>query len=803
MLQDYLKTAFRVLLKNKFFSIVNIISLTLGITTCLLILIYIENELSYEKFQKNRDNIYRVTARWGQEGNVMKFAGSMPAIAPAVMGEVPEVENAIRIKKAYDATFKNRDNNEINEENVFYSEQGIFSIFSIDLREGNPATVLTDPYSVALSEKMAVKYFGSEDPIGKELTINKAPFKITGIFSDIPDNTHLKFEFILSYPTLKAMGKVAEKPWNSWGDELTYLLIKNGSDPSKITPQLNGLVKKNAGDWFAGQMKLDIQPLSEIHWDTSSRGDIGPKGNRTYIFIFMSAAFFVLLIACSNFLNLSISQYLGRLKEVGIRRTFGALRKQLLFQFLTESMLIILVSSILAALLFDSLHKNLYSYLGTSFVMGDSYFMALALTVISIIIVVGLIAGGYPALFISRFNPVVILKKEVSTIRKRITARKLLVMFQFSISIILITGTLIIFRQLDYMKNSDLGFKKENVILVNSSSLNEAGENKYELLRDELLKNTNISYVSGAYTLPGINSQMNIGVRPDGSPDNTSIVIQALPGDFSFVESMGLRIIDGRDFSRDLMTDKTESVLLNEAAVKALALEKPVGKKLYIPGEDTGKGSTMKPVTIIGIVKNFHVRSFQESITPMLIFMKPKMYMYMAIRLAPGKLEETKKYIKDTWTAVTHDGSPDIKYLDDVYNKIYTTEEKTGRLLTFFTGLALFITCLGLFGFSSFTISKRYKEVGIRKVLGISLPQLTLLLSGEITLWILVSGVIACPFAYIIISKWLDNFVYHISFGWIVYITAIGAELLITLITIGWLTLKAATRNPVEALRYE
>jgi putative ABC transport system permease protein len=267
---------------------------------------------------------------------------------------------------------------------------------------------------------------------------------------------------------------------------------------------------------------------------------------------------------------------------------------------------------------------------------------------------------------------------------------------------------------------------------------------------------------------------------------------------------MGLKIIEGRDFSKDLITDKTESVLLNEAAVKALDLENPVGKKLYIPGEQTsGGGSERVMVTVIGIVKDFHVQSFQKSITPMLILMRPKMYINMAIRVSPGKEEEIKKYIKTTWTSITHNENPDIYYLEDIYNKIYTTEEKTGRLLTFFTFLALFITCLGLFGFSSFTISKRYKEVGIRKVLGINLAQLTFLLSGEITLWILASGIIACPFAYIIINKWLNNFVYHVNIGWMVFVIAIGAEVLITLITIGWLKLKAATRNPVEALRYE
>jgi putative ABC transport system permease protein len=801
MLRNYLKTAVKVLMKNKFFSFINITGLTLGITTTLLILIYIENELSYERFQKNGKNIYRVTASWGQESNVMKFAGSMPAIAPAVMTDIPEAKYAVRIRKSWDAVFRNKENQEIREEKAFYAENDIFRIFSFILREGKPETVLTEPYTVAISQRTAAKYFGSDDALGKELTFNNTPLRVTGVFNDIPENTHLNCEFLISYPTLKASGVKFDQPWNSWGDDITYILLKDRSDPAIVTVKLNDLVKKNAGDWFGTQMKLGLQHLSEIHWDTISRGDIGPKGNKTYIFIFMSAALFVLLIACSNFLNLSISQYLGRLKEVGVRRTFGAMRKQLLLHFMTESFLIILISSIIAALLFDSLYKKLYSYLGTNFVMSNSYFPALVITLLMIILIVGLIAGGYPAMFISRFNPVDILRKEISGVQKKVTFRKLLVMFQFAISIILITGTLIILRQLNYMKNSDLGFKKEDVLLVNSSSLTDSADDRYSIIKDELLKNTNIKYVSGAYTLPGIYSQMNMGVRPEGTPENTSISIQALPGDYNFIETMGLTILNGRNFSKDMITDKTGSVILNQSAVKALGLEQPVGSKLYVPGDQGTNERT--EVTVIGIVKDFHVRSFQEGITPMMIMMKPKMYMFMAIRVTPGKTDEIKKYIKDTWKELTHKEEPSINYLEDVYNEIYTTEEKTGMLLSFFTVLALFITCLGLFGFTSFTISKRYKEVGIRKVLGVSMSQLTMLLSGQITIWILVSGIIACPVAYIILNKWLSNFAYHINVGWSVFVIAVIAEVLITLFTIGWLTIKAATRNPVEALRYE
>ncbi len=798
MFRNYLKTAVNVLVKHRFFSSINIIGLALGITASLLILMYVVNELSYESFQKNKNNIYRIALEWGNEGNIMKFAGSMPALAPAIELQMPEVEKAIRVRKDYDAVIKNRDNQEITEHNLFFADQGIFQVFSFNMTEGNTENALLDPFSVVISKKIANKYFGNTDPLGQELSYHDIPLKITGLMDNIPENTHLKCDFLVSYSTIKAMGQGSEQPWNSWGDDLTYILMKKNVPVYSIIPKLDDLLKKNAGEWLAARMKFVIQPLTDIHWDTETRGDIGDKGNKTYVYIFLSAAIFVLLIACFNFLNLSISQYLGRMKEVAIRKTAGAYKRQLILQFMSESMIIILISAIIAVFLFDSFYLNLYSYLGTSFVLKNSYFRVLSVLVISIIIVVGAVAGGYPAFYISGFNPIEIIRKETEGKKNKLTLRTILVMFQFAVSIILLAGTIIIFRQTNFMKNSSLGFDKENVILLKFPGPAQTINNKYETLKDELLKNSNILNVSGAYTLPGINSQMNIGVTPEGSPPDKSVNVQALPADYGFAKVMGLEIVDGRDFSTEFSTDRYESVLLNQTAVKALGLTNPLGTKLTIPGDEFKNG-----VKIIGVVRDFHVQSFHSKINPVLIFINPKMYIFIAIRISQQNMNGTLDYIKTSWSDVMPGVGLSYDYLKDAYNNLYNPEKKTGQLLTIFTILALFISCLGLFGFASFIVTGRIKEVGIRKVLGARLSGISALLSKEFIIWIIASSFVACPVAYMLADKWLQNFAFHIETGWWVFIVAVLFELLIAIFTVSWLIWRTATRNPVEALRYE
>jgi len=798
MFRNYIKTAINTIRQNKGFSFINIIGLTLGMTVSLLILMYVVSELSYEGFHKNRKNIYRITLEWGTDGNTMKFAGSMPALALAVDSQLPEVKAAVRIKKDYDATFKSSENQEIKEPDTYYADQGVFTVFTFPLIEGDQNSALTDPFSVVISETTAKKYFGETDALGQEMSYNDTPMKVTGIMKDVPENTHLHCDLLISYSTLKALGQAPEYPWNQWGDDLTYVLLADNVKANALIPKLDDILNKNTGEWLSSKMKFEMQPLNQIHWDNTTRGDIGPKGNKTYVYIFLSAAIFILLIACFNFLNLSISRYLGRVTEVAIRKTAGARRKQLVFQFLTETMVIVVISAVAGIFLFEQLYYSLYSYLGNIDTITGNHFITLAGLVFLIVVVVGLTAGIYPALYISRLIPVKIFRKEPLRTGGSLSVRKVLVMTQFAIAIILLTGTAIIFRQLNYVKNSDLGFSKEDVVLLNFPGQDTKVKGKYDVLRDELLKNSNIRYVSGAYTVPGINSQMNISVSQAGEAAEKSVIIQALPADFGFVKSMGLEIVKGRDFSKDYSTDPSGSILINQSAVKALGLKQPVGSKLVIPGDNYKDG-----VTVIGVVKDFHVKSFHEKISPVIIYINPDMYITIVMKIRHDNVDATLSYAKDVWNSVLP-GTPLIyRHLDDAYNALYGTEQKSGRLLTVFTVLAIFISCLGLFGFSSFIVSKRIKEVGIRKVLGAKPSGMLLMLSKQFSVWILIAGIIACPVAWIIAKKWLGSFAFHIRIEWWIFAGAIIAELLIAFLTVSWQTWRASTRNPVEALRYE
>ncbi|HKK41277.1 MAG TPA: ABC transporter permease [Bacteroidales bacterium] len=798
MFRNYLKTAINTLRQNKGFALINISGLTLGITVSLLILMYVVNELSYEGFQKNRKDIYRIALEWGSEGNTMKFAGSMPALALAVDSQLPEVKAAVRIKKDYSASFKNSENQDIKEPDTYFADPDVFKIFTLPLLEGDAGQALTDPYSVVIAESAARKYFGESDALGRELTYNNTPLKITGVMKDVPENTHLHPDFLISFSTLKALGQSPQRPWNQWGDDLTYVLLSNNVSANTLVPKMDRILKENAGEWLSSRMKFEMQPLSSIHWDNTIRGDIGPKGNKTYVYIFLSAAILILLIACFNFLNLSVTKYLGRVTEIAIRKTAGARRKQLVFQFLTETMVIVIISAMTGIFLFEQFYNGLYTFLGNNNVLTGNHFLILGALVLLIITVVGLTAGIYPALYISRLIPVQIFRKESLSQGGSLSVRKILVMAQFAIAIILLIGTTVIFRQLNYVENSDLGFSKEDVILLNFPGQDDKIKGKYDVLKNELLKNSNIKYLSGAYTLPGVNSQMNIGVSQPGEEADKSVIIQALPADYGFVRSMGLQITEGRDFSKDFSTDQNGSILINQSAVTALNLEQAVGSKLIIPGDNFKDG-----VTVIGVVKDFHVKSFHEKINPVLIYINPDMYITIAMKISHENTGATLTYVKDVWNTVLPGTPLNYRRLDDAYNSLYGTEQKSGRLLTIFTILAIFISCLGLFGFSSYIVSRRVKEVGIRKVLGAKPSGMLLMLSKQFSVWILVAGIIASPVAWIIAKKWLGSFAFHIRIEWWIFAGAIIAELLIAFLTVSWQTWRASTRNPMEALRYE
>jgi putative ABC transport system permease protein len=796
MFKNYIKVAIRNSIRSKFFSLTNIIGLVIGMTVCLLILMYVISELSYENFHDNRDRIYRICLEWGKEENKMKFAGSMPAIAPVLEAQIPEVIKATRIRKDYNAVIIDRDNHPVEEKNLFFADPAIFDIFSFKIKKGNKSSILVEPFTAVISQSVARRYFGDKTPLGETLKYGDFPLKITGIFEDIPTSTHLSCEILVSYSTRKALNQYPQKPWNHWGDDFTYLLLPDDVDLKALAQKMNDLLLKNTDEWFASRMKLIIQPINEIHWDIEARGDIGPKGNKNYIYLFLSAALLILFVACFNFMNLSTSHYFKRMKEVGIRKVIGARQNQLIKQFLTESLFIVLISIIISFASFETVHPFLYSYLNSTLVLESFHFQYLYAIIIGLIIFVGIFTGGYPAFYISRLKPVEILKKKSQFMTANVSFRKILIVLQFAISIILIIGSIIIFKQLDYMKNSDLGFEKHNVVLIQVPYGDEKLKQNYTVLRDELLKNSAIVSVSSAYTVPGINSKMNISVLKAGAPPESSVNLQALPADYGYASALNLSILAGRDFSKEFSLDKSESVILNQSAVRALSLQKPIGTKLKIPGDEHSR-------EVIGVVADFHIQSLHHKINPMLIYINPGMMVTIAIKILPESIPFIFDFIKITWNRVLPDIAFNYRLLEDTYDQLYTAEKKTGILLSVFSLLAVFISCLGLLGMASLIASQKTKEMGVRKVLGATTTSILVLFSKEFSLWIIIANTIAWPIIWFVMNKWLQNFAYRSDINWWIFIIAGFISLLIALITISSQALRAAHSNPIEALRYE
>jgi putative ABC transport system permease protein len=795
MFKNYFKVAVRSLRRHPGFSLINVAGLTTGMAACLVMLMFVVSETSYEDFHVQKKRIYRVLAEWGTGGDARRFAAAMPGIAPDAPGEIPDVEYAGRIKNLPTAEVVTSSGQRFGEAEAYHVDPGIFNIFTWDLLAGNPATALAEPFSVVLSQSQAGKYFGNQDCLGKSLVINDHPYRITGILRDLPANTHISGELLISYATLTASGEYPDNPWNVWGDDHTYLLLAKTASPLAIQEKLNALLSRNAEPWFSERMSLSLQPLSQIHWDSSSRGDIGTKGSLLYVYVFLTASILVLLIACFNFMNLSSSRYLVRMKEVGVRQVVGARRTQLIHQFLVESMLVTSISALLGVYLFVLLKRSLYSVLNLEVVISAGQTAAMSGIVALMVLIVGILAGGYPALFLSRFRSVDILKTGGMGIKTRSYFRQVLVIVQYSISILLIVGALVFYLQIDFMKNSDLGFDKEDVVLMVLPYNSEEVQQKYPAWRDLLDKNPYILGVSGAYTVPGVNSQFRMSMRRPGAAEGEMISVQVLPGDYGYVQTMGLQLIAGRDFSRDFSRDAEDAVILNEQAAKSFQLENPIGETLQMTGN--------REKTIIGVVEDFHVQSLHHQINPMIITINPLMFGTLAVRLESANAAAALEYLEQTWKSVLPSQDFNYRYLKDAYFGFYRTEEMTRNLINIFTVLALFVSCLGLLGLASFVTSQRVKEIGIRKILGASSTRITLLLSTQFTKWVVVSNLVAWPVAYYLLRRWLENFAYRIELGVLPFLLAGGAAFITAVLTVSVRSIKAAQSDPVESLRYE
>ncbi|MCH8960782.1 MAG: ABC transporter permease [Bacteroidetes bacterium] len=804
MLTNYLKIALRNLRKHKGYTFINITGLAVGLACCLLIVLFVRDELSYDRYHDNADRIYRITldALLGEQ----EIHGPIsPApMAQALVNDFPEVVQATRLFTFTDETLVRYQANRFVEERFFFGDSTFFEVFTFPLLQGDPKTALVEPNTVVLTESTARKYFGQENPIGQTLRVNEqTDYEVTGVMADVPTNSHFHFDFLGSLGTLDN----SRNPiWVS-NNFRTYFLLAEGHSPEALEAKFPAMVENYAGpqveqilgitidQFFAsgGRFAFQLQALTDVHLHSQFDFEIEPNGDITYVYAFSVIAFLILLIACINFMNLATARSANRAKEVGVRKVLGSNRRQLTLQFLMESMLLSVialgVALVLAAVLLPVFNNLSGKALQIDYLDG---FMLSG--VIGLAVLVGLLAGSYPAFFLASFSIVNVLKGQGPVGMKSSGLRSGLVVFQFVISIALMIGTAMVYRQVDFIQNKRLGFEKEHVIVL--ERFNALGPQQ-QAFKQQIQQHPNVVAVAAANTLPG-RSFGDTSFIPEGAPPEDIRNIHLLYTDFDLLETLNLELVDGRFFSRDFATDST-AIVLNEAAVKELGWTEAVGKRLVSPSFSGGESQF---ITVVGVVKDFHFESLRQAIGPLGLFIGRNLN-YLTVRIQPGDVSGTLAAFEAQWKTFAPEQPFTYSFLDRDVDALYQADQRTGSLFGTFALLAIMIACLGLFGLAAFTAEQRTKEIGVRKVLGASVGGIVLLLSKEFTKLVALAFVVAAPLAYFATNRWLQDFAFQADFSWWIFVLAGLAALTIAWLTVSYQSIRAALTNPVEALRYE
>ena len=799
MFKSYFTTALRNIKKHKGYSFINITGLAVGLACTLMIFLFVSHELSYDKFHSKSDRIYRLNLHLTFAGDEVHFAGVAAPTAEALVADYPEIEEAVRIypKKNWYIEYNNKS---FKETNVAYSDASLFDIFDIPLLAGSKTDALASPNSIVISENLATKIFGRENPVGKQITINGFfDYKVTGVYEVIPSNSHFHYNLFAS---LSSIEDSRDTHWLNNLRFFTYVLLNPNSGSKSLEAKLPELFPKyvytdyNLNDEFKDHAKITLQPLTDIHLNSEAYEELEPNSNMMTIYVFSAIALFILLLAAVNFINLSTARSGGRAKEVGIRKTLGSHRSQLVKQFLAETITLCLIALVLAIILLTQTLPFFAELVGRNldiltFLNSHNIFI-----IITSAILIGVIAGIYPAVVLSSFEPVKVLARKIGGGVKGSWMRQGLIVFQFVISITLIVGTLIVTEQLDFIQNKKIGFNKEHLLIINDADILDA---KVYSFKERLLGNPNIINTTISGFLP-VESEKTIDVmcpegiyREDGTPINKWRV------DFDYIKTMGMKIVQGRDFSVNFPTDSM-CVVINEAAVKKFGWNNPIGKYIY---EEDSQGDDNTRYKVIGVVKNFNFESLRNNIAPLGIFTYRANRKLVSARITSADIGGTIAFIKKQWDEFTGAQPFEYSFLDERFNRMYKSEQKLGEALSIFSGLALFVGCLGLFGLISFVVEQRKKEIGIRKVLGASVQNVFYLITKETITLILVALVVASPLAYYFMKLWLQDFAYKIDINAIPFIVAGVGALSIALLTISYQVIKAARTNPVNTLKYE
>ncbi|RYU92429.1 FtsX-like permease family protein [Mucilaginibacter terrigena] len=807
MFKNYIKTAFRSLKKNKGFTIINVFGLALGLCVCMLIVFYVIDELGYDKFNTKADRIYRANDEIRFGGNTNSYAVSPAPMAQTFLNDFPEVELAVRFRDR--GSFKVRKGDEnVQEQHVLYADPQIFDVFTLPMLHGDPKTALKNPRSVVINETTAKKYFDTDDAVGKSLTLNDTLFyKVTGVIKDMPKQSHFNTDIFI------CMTDLAESKEDAWlsNNFNTYILLKPGADVNKLNAKLKGMVSKYVGGQLQAAVhmsyedlekggsyfRVNLIPLKDIHLKSNREAELSGNGNIQYVYMFSAIAIFILLIACVNFMNLSTARSSNRAREVGVRKVLGSPRKYLIAQFLSESVMVTLFATIISVIgawlllpLFNQLADKQLGFTAATFAW---LLPALLVTVL----VIGCLAGSYPAFFLSAFQPVDVLKGKLSSGFKGGFLRSFLVVFQFSISIFLIIGTLVIYHQLKFIQSKDLGFNREQVMVINNA--NALGD-RAKVLKEQLGQLPGVVSTTMTGYIPTSGWRNSTTFFQDANRDTkTALSTQVWDIDEDYIGTMGMKLLQGRNFSKGNKADST-ALVINEAAVKRLGVKDPINKELYYSMDNMAKN--LKIYRIIGVVKDFNFNSLRENVTPV-VFALQENRGSLAVRINTANTTGLIAQVKAKWHSVSPNQQLDYTFMDEDFERSYRTEQRMGGIFVAFTTMAIVIACLGLFGLAAYAAEQRTKEIGIRKVLGANVSIIVGMLSKDFIKLVLIAIVLASPLAWLAGRYWLQGFAYRDGIKWWIIAAAGTGAIVIAFITISFQSVKAALANPVKSLKSE
>ncbi len=810
MYRNYFKTAFRNIIKSKGFSAINIIGLAAGLASCLLIILYVTNELNYDHYNKNIDQIYRIDADLKFGGHNFILADSPDPLGAAMKKDFPQVKQYVRLR-GHGGMLVKKGTQNLQEDNVILTDSTLFDVFTLPMIAGDPHTALVNPKTVVITESIAEKYFpkaNASSVLGKMLTINDTSlYKITGIIKDVPKASHFHFDFFVSmYGQLETyeMGQWTSNNFN------TYILLDKNADAKKLSAQLDDYVMKYVAPFFktlnineedfkkqGNYLHYDLMPLSRIHLYSQKSGELEANSNIQYVTIFSLIALFILLIACVNFMNLSTARSAGRAKEVGVRKVLGSLRKNLIAQFLSESLLISFISMILALVIAALLLPYFNTLSGKSFALNDFLSPWLLPALLLLVIIVGILAGIYPAFYLSSFKPVTVLKGKLANGFKSSWLRSGLVVFQFAISIFLIIGTLVIYTQLNFIRNKDIGYNRSHVLIIKNTDA--LGKNA-NVFKDEALKLSGVENATITGYLPTANYRSDSPLFPEPTMDTKNAVsTQMWHVDENYIPTLDMKLVQGRNFSKDFPTD-TSAIIINEAFAKLIGFRDALNKPLYymnnFPSNDYTK------YNVIGVVKNFNFNSLHDEVTPLVLFLSQENGS-IALRVNTAHLDQLIASLGKLYKNIAPSQPFAYSFMDADYNETYISEQKMGGLSITFSILAIFIACLGLFGLITYAAEQRTKEIGIRKVLGASVANVTTMLSKDFLRLVLIASLISFPISWWAMNYWLHGFAYRIEISWWIFLVAGCTAIFIALVTICFKAIRAAMANPVKSLRSE